>query len=116
MRTYTPRRQSTTRWLDGDCPAGVLAIYDAGPDEFERYTVFYTEPVAGTTYADMVIGYRGMSEHPAAPNGFGVFGDMPAHEVSALRVRWSHRACRWTALPPDVQACVRRDVAKLGTL
>jgi hypothetical protein len=38
MREYTPRRASR-RWLDADCPPGVLAIFDH-PNEFERYTVF----------------------------------------------------------------------------
>lgn len=105
-RTYTPRRQSR-RWLDGDCPAGVLAIYD-DPRSFDRFTVFYRETTTdhrGTVW----IGYRGMSEHPAAPQGFGIYGEMAAHEARAYRAANSHRAARWSELPPDVQATVRRD-------
>ena len=107
MTHYTPRRQSR-RWLDGDCPAGVLAIYDNGGATFDRFTVFYRDTVTddrGTVW----IGYRGMSEHPAAPQGFGIYGEMPAHEARAYRYTNSHRAARWSELPPDVQTAVRRD-------
>lgn len=38
---YTPRRQSS-RWLDGDCPPHVLAIYDH-PAFADRFTVFYRD-------------------------------------------------------------------------
>jgi hypothetical protein len=108
MTKYTQRRQSK-RWLDADCPVGVLAIYDSGPKDFDRYTVFYKEPIVGETYADMWLGYRGMSEHPSSPNGFGVYGEMEAHKVAAYRYRVSKQACKWSSLPDEVKAVVRRD-------
>lgn len=111
MRKYSPRRQST-RWRDSDCPDGVLAIYDDGPKTFDRYTVFYAEPVTGTTYADMWLGYRGMSEHPTHAQGVGIYGDMPAHAVASYRFRNAHHACRWSALPQEVRDVVIRDLAE----
>lgn len=106
--TYRPRRCSK-RWLDGDCPAEVLAICDSGPQDFDRYTVFYTDTylVCGATW----VSYRGMSEHPSHPQGFGIYGDMEAHRVAAYRYRT--RYVKWSELPPDVQACVRRDCAAI---
>jgi hypothetical protein len=106
---YKPRTQSK-KFLDGDCPSGVLAIYDSGAKTFDRYTVFYkpTEPV---DYAYGYIGYRGMSEHPYAPNGFGIYGEMKAHEVASYRNRVYRDSCKWSDLPEDVQRSVRADCA-----
>lgn len=114
MRGYKPRRASR-RWLDGDCPPGVLAIFDH-PDCFDRYTVFYVEPVTGTTRADMWLGYRGMSAQPASPTGFGIFGEMEAYQVAAFRYRSSHRAATWSSLPEEVKAVVRRDLDERARL
>lgn len=106
MRNYKPRRQSK-RWLDGDCPAGVLAILDAGPKEFERWTVIYAEPICGTRRRDMTLWFRGMSNNPSHPQGVGMAGEMSAHEVAAFRYR--SKPVKWSALPEAVKACVRRD-------
>ena len=106
-RNYTPRRQSK-RWLDGDCPTGVLAIYDSGPKFFDRFTVFYVG--AEVDHNDTPwISYRGMSEHPAAPNGFGISGSMTRWDAQEYRYRNSHRAATWSSLPEDVKSSVRRD-------
>lgn len=107
MNAYTPRRQSA-RFLDGDCPAGVLAIFDDGPDTFDRYTVFYREFVPGSNGSQW-IGYRGMSEDPYAPQGFGIYGEMQAWEVRAYRRAKYHRSARWSDLPEQVKRSVRQD-------
>lgn len=106
-RNYKPRRQSK-RWLDSDCPAGVLAIFDH-PQFGDRYTVFYAEPIAGNTYADMWLGYRAMSETPASAQGIGIYGEMRAHELAAYRFANGHRKAKWSSLPEDVKRLVRRD-------
>lgn len=106
--TYTPRRQSA-RWLDGDCPPGVLAIYDAGPSVLDRYTVFYRPPVPLADRGDR-IEYLAASAHPFGPQGVGQHADLPAYIVAEYRYRVAHRACRWSDLPPDVQRCVRADL------
>jgi hypothetical protein len=111
--TYRPRRQSS-RWLDGDCPRGVLAIYDNGGvskrnGSVDRYTVFYAE-TARDHRGDVHVSYRAMDESPSSPQGFGIGGDMPAHEVAAYRYRVRHQAARWTDLPEAVRAVVRRDL------
>lgn len=113
-RSYKPRRASD-RWLDGDCPPGVLAILDH-PDCFDRYTVFYVEPVVGTTYADMWLGYRAMSTDPTHPQGFGIYCEMEAHEVAECRYRSKHRYATWSSLPDAVKAVVRSDLAELDKL
>ena len=110
MRKYSPRRQSA-RWLDGDCPRGVLAIYDNGADHaFDRWDVFYAETETDHR-GDVWIAYRGMSEDPCHPQGFGIGDAMRAHDVAAYRYRVRHQATRWTDLPEAVRAVVRRDLA-----
>jgi hypothetical protein len=108
VKPYRPRRASR-RWLDADCPPGVLAIFD-DPACWDRYTVVYAEPVTGATPADMWLAYRAMSEHPTHPQGCGLSGELRAHEMAAYRHReWRHSA-RWSDLPREVQDVVRRDL------
>jgi len=106
MSTYKPRRCSK-RWLDGDCPDGVLCIMD-DPRYTDRYTVFYKEvhEYDGRRY---LFG-RAMSEHPTHPQGVGLSIEMQAHGVAAYRYANKHRYCKWTDLPKAVQDCVRRDL------
>ena len=109
--TYSPRRQSS-RWLDGDCPAEVLAIMDNGGKSFDRYTVFYVPTKAereANPHRGMNIIYRAMSEHPSSPNGFGISADMEAYKVAEFRYRFKHQYAKWSDLPKDVKATVRRD-------
>lgn len=107
--TYIPRTQSA-KFRDGDCPDGVLAIYDNGSKTFDRYTVFYkpTEPLK-----DMRgwIGYRGMSEDPFAPNGFGIYDEMEAYKVARYRERVYRESAKWSELPEQVKKSVRQDCA-----
>jgi hypothetical protein len=102
--TYRPRRASS-RWLDGDCPDGVLAIFDDGPRTLDRYTIFYREVIDGDR--GPWLGYLGTSDNP---QGFGGHGEMEAHQVRAYRYRNGHRACRWTDLPQAVRDTVRADL------
>lgn len=106
MRPYKPRRASS-RWLDDDCPSGVLAIFD-DPREHERYTIFYVEPVTGEDYATMYLQYLGSAVDPQGCSGHG---EMAAHEVAAYRYRNSHRAATWSSLPDAVKRIVRGDLA-----
>lgn len=106
---YRPRTQSK-KFLDGDCPDAVLAIYDNGGKTFDRYTVFY-KPLEGGNFHDMIIGYRGMSTHPYDPQGFGIYGEMKAYEVAAYRNAIYRESCKWSDLPDDVKRSVRQDSA-----
>lgn len=105
--TYRPRTQSK-KFLDGDCPAGVLAIYDNGDKTWDRYTVFY-KPLEPQDYAHGIIGYRGMSQDPYAPNGFGLYSEMKPYEVAAYRNRVYHESAKWSDLPEQVKKSVRHD-------
>lgn len=106
---YRPRTQSK-KFLDGDCPAGVLAIYDNGGATFDRYTVFYKLPKdAEKYYGSYWIGYRGMSEDPYSPSGFGIYAEMKAHEVAAYRSSVYRHSAKWSDLPEQVKKCVRQD-------
>lgn len=114
MRAYTPRRQNK-RWLDDDCPAGVLAIYDNKGQTFDRYTIFYV-PIEPLEDRRGWIQYLGASEHPSSPQGFGQHGELQAYEVAAYRYRWSHQACTWSSLPEDVKRSVRGDLELMEEL
>jgi hypothetical protein len=100
MRPYTPRRCSK-RWLDGDCPDGVLAIFDH-PDCTDRYTIFYTEVLEDGR--DLWMTYLGTNESLS----FSGHEAIRAHQVAAYRYRNKHRYIHWTDLPEAVQGAVRR--------
>jgi hypothetical protein len=104
MNKYSPRRQSA-RWLDEDCPRGVLAIYDH-PKELDRYTVFFAEPITGDTYATMWLGYLSITEY-----GAWYHGEMEAYQAAAYRYRVRNYAAKWSSLPDAVKAAVRQDLA-----
>jgi hypothetical protein len=106
-KNYSPRRQ-TARWLDGDCPQGVLCILDAGPSVNDRWTVVYADPVRAGSFAQTVLGYRGMCDTPFAPHGVGMYGELDAYQVAALRRR--QRSAKWSALPEDCKRAVRNDL------
>lgn len=104
-RAYRPRRCSR-RWLDGDCPAGVLAILDH-PAYADRYTVIYAEPFTDHN-GDVWLSYIGTS---ASTRGISYHDSMRAHDVAAYRYRNKHRYARWSDLPERVRAMVRADLA-----
>lgn len=112
--SYKPRTQSA-KFLDGDCPKGVLAIYDNGGKTFDRYTVYYKPLVPLTDVGDF-IGYRGMSAHPSDPGGFGIYSEERAFNVAAYRRRVYRDSCKWTDLPEDVQRAVRNDCSDLEVM
>lgn len=103
-RAYAPRRCSA-RWLDGDCPAEVLAIIDHGADKpLERFDVFYTNVFHDGR--DSWMTYVCLSE-----SGATYHGELLAHQVAAYRYRMKHRYARWSTLPDAVQRAVRADIA-----
>lgn len=107
----SPRRCSS-RWLDGDCPPEVLALFDNGGATWDRYTVIYNDPdpdERGTLW----MTYRTMSEHPSSPDGFGVSNTMTEHEAADLRAREHHHYTRWTGLPAPVRDLIARDCAAI---
>lgn len=105
---YTPRRCSK-RWLDGDCPDGVLAILDNRGKTIDRYTVIYRE-VTTDERGRHWIGLRDMSADPYSPVGYGVYNDYEAHVIAQWRYKNAHHYARWTDLPEPVQRCVRQDL------
>lgn len=108
VKAYKPRRASA-RYLDADCPAGVLCIMDNKGRTADRYTVIY----AGT-YVDgagrVWLTGRGMSSDPFHPQGVGMSFDMQAHEVAAYRYAQKHTYAKWSGLPDAVKLCVKADL------
>lgn len=108
---YTPRRCSK-RWLDGDCPDGVLAIIDNRGKTSDRYTVIYREVITDHR-GQPHLGLRDMNSDPFHPAfGYGSYTDYPAHVIAQWRYKNKHHYCRWTDLPEPVQRCVRQDLNK----
>lgn len=108
---YTPRPQSSF-WRDGDCPSGVLAIFDNGGATADRYTVIYRE-ICGCRKGRERSGYmmgRGMSENPFHPLGVGMSFELKPHEVVGLRARYAKQKAKWSSLPERVKQCVRQDL------
>lgn len=105
---YRPRRAGR-KWLDGDCPTGVLAILDNGGATADRYTVIYSEPMIGRDGSTW-LALRDMSSDPYHPQGIGIWSEYPAHVIAAYRNRHHHLYARWSDLPEPVQRCVRQDL------
>lgn len=81
--------------------AGLIEIYDAGDDVYDRYTVVYlNEPERKKDMFECV----GMSEHPFHPQGFG-------QHSTAMRGSHLGKVISFDQLPPDCQKLVRRDLA-----
>ena len=106
MPTYRPRRASK-RWLDADCPKGVLAIFDDRKSG-ERYTVLYAEVLGEGPWAR--IDGVGMSGAPFHPQGVGQHFELTPSQAAAYRYANSRYACRWSDLPEDCRRLVRRDL------
>jgi len=106
---YRPRpRRASKRWLDADCPDGVLAIFDI-PNTCDRYTVFYREIYGGEGRNGYMRG-RGMSAYPFL-QGIGISFELRPYQVADYRYHNSHHACKWSDLPEDVKYCVRQDLS-----
>jgi hypothetical protein len=104
MNAYAPRRQSK-RWLDGDVPREVLAIYRDHREPSEPYTIFYAElQGTGDGRRDSLV-YIGLDE-----SGRYSHGEMPAWQVAEYRFRNAHRAFTWTGLPAAVRQAVLNDI------
>jgi hypothetical protein len=103
--SYTPRRMPK-RFLDG-APAGILDIFDNGGKTFDRYTVVYNYP--DQDGRDIWLPYRGMSEHPTSPDGFGISDEFTRWELASYRDAYRRTRIRWDELPPDVQRVARDD-------
>lgn len=102
MNAYSPRRQSK-RWLDGDCPREILAIYYDKREPSDPYTIFYTELLGDGRRAS--IGYIALDER-----GAHFHGELPVWETVRFRYRNAHRARKWTDLPETVRKAVIRDI------
>lgn len=101
-------KRARTQWLDGDCPAGVLAIYDNGGKTWDRFTILYM-PEPGSEW----LTYLAASEHPSDPQGFGQHGEMTTWDARAYRYRATQgrESAKWSTLPEDVKRAVRQDLA-----
>lgn len=104
MNAYSPRRQSK-RWLDGDCPREILAIYRDKREPSEPYTVFYAALQRPEDGRGSGLVYIGLDEY-----GRYSHGELKAYQVAEYRFRESHRACKWTDLPEAVRNAVKNDL------
>jgi|694.fasta_scaffold49906_12 hypothetical protein len=95
-------RRCSKRWLDEDCPEGVVAIID-NPAFTDRYTIIYNYVNDGH------VTYLGTN----SSGSFSGHGFMQTHEVSAYRYREKNRYIRWSDLPDTVKAMVRSDLGKV---
>lgn len=107
-REYTPRRASK-RWLDADCPKGVLAIFDSR-NCGERYTILYAEPLR--TDRGVYIQGVGCCETPFHPQGIGQHFELEAWQAAQYRYRSARHKAKWSSLPEDVKRLVRQDLSE----
>jgi len=80
----------------------IKAIYDAGPDVFDRYAVYYNE-TPRRYRGQNLYPLLGMSEHPFHPQGFGQHSEGALGPHNGKRITFGR-------LPPDCQKAVKRDL------
>ncbi|OHU47134.1 hypothetical protein BKG82_26105 [Mycobacteroides chelonae] len=109
----TEFERAPQKYLDGDCPDAVLAIYD-DPQSTDRYTIFYTRIDYDADTRTRWIAYRAASENPSAPTGIGLLGQMDTHEARQFRNKSSNQYTHWTQLPAPVKDTVKQDINALA--
>lgn len=87
-----------------------VRIYDNGGTTFDRYTCVFTGHWSGR--AVYRSHYRGMSENPYHPQGYGMWGECEGH---IDRPSYSHlgKPVRFADLPPMCQRLVISDYCDL---
>ncbi len=92
---YQPKR-SSKRWMEG-APDYVLACYDSGPKDLDRYTVLFGgklwEPSMGRTVQALC-----MSENPTSYGGVSLW-----QTLDAGNRKFFGRHVRWLDLPEQVR-------------
>jgi hypothetical protein len=84
-------------------PKPNIAVYDSGPHDFDRYTVYYLDEVNPRTGGTALIG---MSEHPFHPQGFGQHGEGKPGPHNGSRIELKD-------LPIDCQKLVEQELQLL---
>jgi hypothetical protein len=98
-------------YRDQSCPSGVLAIYDNGGETPNRFTIFYRNPLYGTTWQNKFYGYRSCGEDPwDRENGPGAPREMLIGDVREFRKRNRKFQAKWSSLPSSVQMVCRVDL------
>lgn len=101
-RSYRPRR-SSKRWLEG-APKALLAVYDSGEKDSDRYTALYGEPLWNAKDFGNTVPARFMSSNPSHPQGIGIFGEHPSWDRKSLG-----KKVRFKDLPEPVKRCIVND-------
>jgi hypothetical protein len=92
-------------------------FYDAGEQEFDRYTIVYLTPDCTDEHGVNWFSYRSASEYPFSPCGLGIIGQHEGAALDWLRIarlgsrnHLGKRVC-FDQLPADVQTLVVRDLS-----
>lgn len=95
-------RRMPKRFLDSGAPPEIADIYDQ-PEFGDRFTVVYR------SITNDSVGYRGMSEDPAHPQGIGIYSEMSVYQLSRFRHTYRNYRIPFSQLPEAVQQCVIAD-------
>lgn len=85
--------------------AYTVRLFDNGGETFDRYTAVYFDRETGE-YA----WYRGMSENPFHPQGFGISGDEPNVGIWAAHAETTDQVIAVADAPEAVQRCIAQDI------
>ncbi len=89
-----------------------ISCWDYGDKTCDRYTVVFLDTYGDTTLVNPgQVEYLGMSANPFHPQGVGMHGEMPIHNV-AYRGRGGvfDKRIQFKELPPDCQRAVLQDL------
>lgn len=103
--TWTPRR-APKRFIEG-APKELIAVYDNGGKTLDRYTAVYSDSFLYR--GQWWTFYRGMSEDPFSPGGYGIMGEISRYDLSAYRNRVYRQYVSYDSLPEQVKKSIELD-------
>lgn len=107
---YRPRR-APKRFLEG-APRELIAVYDNGGKTIDRYTAIFDD--VADYDGRRWISYRGMSEDPYSPHGFGISDSMQIHQMQDYRRRAYREYVAFKSLPAPVKRSIRSDCKEIA--
>lgn len=108
--TYTPRRASKTRWLEG-APEYILDVYDNKGETADRYTVLFTgslliRNVSARGIEKVHVLRLDMSDAPSHRQGVSMWSELVGREAANYRHAAQRQRIRWLDLPEAIRSYV----------
>lgn len=94
----------------------MVIITDNQGKTFDRFTAYYLSQIITRSDGVKYLPYRGMSEHPSHPQGFGQYGELELKNDFDFNDLLCNKECglvvELESLPVDVKKCIENDLTE----